>query len=75
MTSSENKETTTGPLTNPLPLARDLIRCASVTPEDAGALDTLSTALESLGFTCHRLRFEEPDTDPVDNLYARLGTT
>lgn len=62
-------------LTDPLPLARDLIRCPSVTPEDAGALGVLENALSILGFECHRLCFEEPDTEPVDNLYARLGTT
>ena len=54
--------------------AAELIRCPSVTPEDAGALDVLQGALEKLGFTCTRLPFEEPGTAPVDNLYARLGT-
>ncbi|MFX9788020.1 M20/M25/M40 family metallo-hydrolase, partial [Acinetobacter baumannii] len=24
--------------------------------------------------TCHRLRFQQEDTEPVENLYARLGT-
>lgn len=62
-------------LVDPLPLARDLIRCPSVTPEDAGALDVLTTALEALGFECHRLQFEEPGTAPVHNLYARLGNS
>lgn len=62
-------------LKDPLPLAQALIRCASVTPEDAGALDVLEAALTTLGFSCHRLPFEEPGTAPVDNLYARLGTT
>ena len=36
-------------------------------PSSAGA------ALESLGFTCHRLTFSEPGTADVDNLYARIG--
>lgn len=54
-------------------LAQALIRCPSVTPADAGALGVLEAALTPLGFTCHRLRFEEAGTDPVDNLYARLG--
>ncbi len=54
-------------------LTQDLIRCPSVTPHDEGALDVLASALETLGFTCHRLRFEAPDTPAVDNLYARLG--
>jgi succinyl-diaminopimelate desuccinylase len=52
---------------DPLPLAQALIRCPSVTPVDAGALDVLSEALLPLGFTLHRRRFEE-----VDNLYAVL---
>jgi len=50
-----------------------LIRCPSVTPEDAGALDVLQGTLESLGFICHRLSFSDVDTPEVDNLYARLG--
>ncbi|MGC8534675.1 MAG: succinyl-diaminopimelate desuccinylase [Rhizomicrobium sp.] len=56
-------------------LAQDLIRCPSVTPKDAGALDVLERALTPLGFHCQRLRFEEEGTAGVDNLYARLGTT
>jgi len=55
-------------------LARALIRCPSVTPDDAGALGELERVLGGLGFRCHRLRFEEDGTPPVDNLYARLGT-
>lgn len=58
----------------PLELAKSLIRCASVTPQDEGALDVLQRALESLGFVCHRLPFSQPGTADVDNLYARLGT-
>jgi succinyl-diaminopimelate desuccinylase len=54
-------------------LAQDLIRCPSVTPRDAGAQDVLARALDRLGFACHRLRFDEPGSEPVDNLYARLG--
>ena len=61
-------------LDQPLELARALIRCPSVTPEDAGALDVLQAALQELGFTCHRVLGEAPESEPVDNLYARLGT-
>lgn len=61
-------------LADPLALAQALIRCPSITPQDAGALDVLESALTALGFTCHRLRFEDAATDPVENLYARLGT-
>jgi succinyl-diaminopimelate desuccinylase len=54
-------------------LARGLIRCPSVTPEDGGALGLLERALEPLGFICHRLRFTAEGTPPVENLYARIG--
>jgi succinyl-diaminopimelate desuccinylase len=56
-------------LVDPVPLAQRLIRCASVTPADAGAQDVLAEALAALGFTIHRLRFGE-----TENLYARLGS-
>ncbi len=57
-----------------LELARALIRCPSVTPEDGGALDTLQAALEEVGFTCHRMIFSDRNTPDVQNLYARIGT-
>jgi len=60
---------------DPVALAQDLIRCPSVTPADAGALDLLAARLETLGFACHRLRFSEPGTQDVENLYARIGTS
>lgn len=59
---------------NPVSFAAELIRCPSVTPRDAGALDMLQQALETLGFDCTRLPFEEDGTARVDNLYARYGT-
>ncbi len=59
---------------DPIALTRDLVRCPSVTPNDAGALDVLEHALTGLGFKCTRLPFSEPGTPDVDNLYARLGT-
>ena len=60
-------------LVNGLELARALIRCPSITPKNEGALDVLQSALEALGFTCHRLVFDGDESEPVDNLYARLG--
>lgn len=59
---------------DPVGLARALIRCASVTPAEGGALSLLEQVLEPLGFACHRLTFSAPGTPDVDNLYARLGT-
>jgi succinyl-diaminopimelate desuccinylase len=58
---------------DPVALARDLIRCPSVTPIDAGALDVLERSLSAIGFACHRLKFGTADSDEVDNLYARIG--
>lgn len=49
-------------------LAQALISRPSVTPADAGAMDTVQRALEALGFTCTRLSF-----DDIENLYARRG--
>jgi succinyl-diaminopimelate desuccinylase len=65
---------TNEPPLDPVALAQDLIRCPSVTPLEAGALDLLEDVLGGLGFTCHRLVFEEEGSAPVDNLYARLGS-
>jgi succinyl-diaminopimelate desuccinylase len=58
---------------DPIALAQALIRCPSVTPADAGALDTLERALRPVGFACRRMPFEAPGTARVDNLYARLS--
>jgi len=61
-------------LIDPVVLTQALVKCASVTPVDEGALDVLSAALEGMGFVCTRLPFSDKDTPDVDNLYARLGT-
>jgi succinyl-diaminopimelate desuccinylase len=55
-------------LTDPLPLAQALMRCPSVTPFEAGAMDVAEQALIGLGFRTRRMKF-----GAVDNLYARLG--
>jgi succinyl-diaminopimelate desuccinylase len=60
---------------DPVTLARDLLRCPSVTPEEGGALAYLERVLKDTGFVTHRLTFSEPGTPDVDNLYARIGTT
>lgn len=54
---------------DPVDLTRVLVRCPSVTPQDAGALGVLAQALKPLGFACTPLTF-----GGVDNLFARLGT-
>ena len=61
-------------LIDPLELTQKLVRCPSVTPKNAGALEVLEDALKSLGFICTRLPFSGGAAAKVDNLYARLGT-
>jgi len=56
-------------------ITRDLVRCPSVTPVDAGALGVLENLLKAAGFELHRVTFSEPGTEDVDNLYARLGNS
>ncbi len=61
-------------MTNALDIARDLIRCASVTPRDEGALDVVARYLKDAGFSIERVRFSDKDTPDIDNLYAKIGT-
>lgn len=56
-----------------LAIAQALIRCPSVTPQDAGALGVLEHLLKPAGFEVHRVTFSEPGFADVDNLYARIG--
>jgi succinyl-diaminopimelate desuccinylase len=58
---------------DPVAIARDLIRCPSVTPAEGGALAYLGRVLDAAGFTVHRMTFGEPGTADVENLYARIG--
>jgi len=55
-------------LTPTLELACDLIRRASVTPEDEGCQALMADRLTAIGFRCEHLRFGE-----VDNLWAVRG--
>ena len=55
--------------TDPVELTAQLVRCASVTPEEGGALGVLTAILEGVGFECTRV-----DRGLVSNLYARWGT-
>jgi succinyl-diaminopimelate desuccinylase len=59
---------------DPVALARDLLRCPSVTPADGGALALIEGVLKAAGFAVHRVTFAEPGTAPIDNLYARIGS-
>jgi len=59
---------------DPVAIARNLVRCRSVTPEDGGALAYLQGVLAKAGFDVHRVTFAEPGTAPIENLYARIGS-
>jgi succinyl-diaminopimelate desuccinylase len=50
-------------------LAKVLIACRSITPDDGGSLDIVASRLSSVGFRCERL-----DRAGVRNLWARWGT-
>ncbi|HET7885757.1 MAG TPA: succinyl-diaminopimelate desuccinylase, partial [Bradyrhizobium sp.] len=62
-------------MTDALSITRDLVRCPSVTPADAGALGVLEKLLTAAGFDVHRVTFSEAGTADVDNLYARIGNS
>ena len=55
-------------------LLQGLIRCASVTPADNGALGLLQGILQTAGFETHILRFSDKNTPDIDNLFAKIGT-
>lgn len=56
------------PPIDPVRLTADLVRCASVTPADAGAMDILHDVLSNAGFDC-----AWADRGGIRNLYARWG--
>src|SRR5512132_3631309 len=58
---------------DPVVIARDLLRCPSVTPVEGGALAFLEGVLKQAGFAVHRVTFRETGTDDVENLCARIG--
>jgi succinyl-diaminopimelate desuccinylase len=59
---------------DPVAIARDLLRCPSVTPREGGALAYLERVLGGAGFKVERVTFSESGHDDVENLYARIGT-
>lgn len=54
--------------TNPVELTADLVKCASVTPVEGGALVLMERILSEAGFVCTRV-----DRGDVSNLFARWG--
>ena len=54
-------------------LAKDLVKCQSVTPKDDGAINIVAKNLKKLGFKCQIMQFQEKGTVKIKNLYARIG--
>jgi len=61
MATNENSEV--------ISLLKQLVRCRSITPDDAGCQQILASRLHALGFVCESMPFGD-----VTNLYARRGT-
>ncbi len=58
---------------NEVSLAKDLVKCQSVTPKDDGAINVVAKNLKKLGFKCQIMEFQEKGTAKIKNLYARIG--
>ena len=58
---------------NEVSLAKDLVKCQSVTPKDDGAINIVAKNLKKLGFKCQIMEFQEKGTAKIKNLYARIG--
>ena len=56
-------------------MLQQLVRCASVTPLEAGALDAVQGWLDAAGFQSHRLIFSDHNTPDIDNLFSRIGNS
>ncbi len=56
-------------------MLQQLVRCPSVTPHEAGALTTVQTWLDAVGFKSDRLVFKDKDTPDIDNLFSRIGNS
>ena len=54
-------------------LAKNLVKCQSVTPKDDGAINIVAKNLKKLGFKCQIMEFQEKGTAKIKNLYARIG--
>lgn len=60
---------------NVVDIASKLVSFPSVTPKDEGVQDYLKSLLKTLGFEIHDLPFEGCGSYPVENFFARRGTS
>ena len=59
---------------DPIKLTQSLVKCASITPEDDGALTIVEDHLKAIGFDCFPLSFSGNDSYQVKNLFASIGS-
>jgi succinyl-diaminopimelate desuccinylase len=52
----------------------ELVRAPSVTPASGAALDVLCRHLGPAGFSIERPMFSDPGSEPVENLFAAIGS-
>tara|TARA_A100001011_G_scaffold343020_1_gene376994 strand:- start:54 stop:1226 length:1173 start_codon:yes stop_codon:yes gene_type:complete len=58
---------------DPIVLTQSLVQCASITPEDNGALKIVEDHLKTIGFDCYPLKFSGNNSYEVKNLFATIG--
>jgi len=58
---------------DPVNLTQSLVKCASVTPKDEGALTVVENHLSAIGCDCHPLIFSGNNSYEVKNLFATIG--
>ncbi len=58
---------------DPVNLTQSLVKCASVTPKDEGALTVVENHLKAIGCDCHPLTFSGNNSYEVKNLFATIG--
>ena len=60
---------------DPIILTQSLVKCASITPKDDGALSIIEQHLSKIGFKCNLLKFSGNNSYEVNNLFATIGNT
>lgn len=73
MDSPDASPATGSDFADPVTVAQAIMRCESVTPQEGGALTYLADLFGGLGFSVERPIFEDTDTPPIENLFARIG--
>ena len=60
---------------DPIEITKKLISFQSITPQDHGVMQCVADYLKKLGFICKIIEFNLDNSEPVINLYAKLGNS